>query len=305
MIAIVFNPIAAGGRAAETLERVRAHLDGLGLAYAVKTSQYHRHTIELVREAAAEGAGTILTIGGDGTVMEAVNGLAGMEDAPPLGFLPGGTGNDFTRSLGLDRDPVTALSQLLDGRTVESDLWQANGRYFINLIGLGLDTDLVGWSLRTKKILRGISAYIAALMLTLVTFRFKKVRLTVDGETLEREVIVVTCTNGQYYGGGMFVSPRADIADGKLDIVIVNKIAKLRIPFVLAKYIKGDHIHEPYCEYLQGTDITIETLNGTLLYETDGEVDNRPPVVIGPAGRIRVLAPSQYQNNRKPAVTEP
>jgi diacylglycerol kinase family enzyme len=193
----------------------------------------------------------------------------------------------------------------LNGRTVESDLWQANGRYFINLIGLGLDTDLVDWSLKTKKILRGISAYIAALLLTLVTFRFKKVRITVDGRALEREVIVITCTNGKYYGGGMFVSPRADIADGKLDVVIINKIAKLRIPFALAKYIKGDHICEPYCEYLQASDIIIETLNGTLMYETDGEVDNRPPVVIGPAGRIRVLAPAQYQDDRKPAITEP
>lgn len=297
MYYILCNPTAGGGRAAETLKRLEEHMREKALEYEVGLSQYHKHSLELVKDAVARGYRSIFTLGGDGTVFEAVNGLAatGMLEEVSIGFLPGGTGNDFTRSLTLPRDPVEAFEALRGGTVIEADLWRADGLYFINVFGLGLDTDLAGWAEKTKKLLKGMPAYILALLLTLFGFKFKKVKLTVDGRVLEREAVVITASNGRYYGGGIDVAPSAHIADGKLELVIINKVPKLRIPGLLAKYIAGRHIKEiKECEYLRAESITIES--GMQIHcETDGEIELKLPVNVRRAEkRVRVMVPANY-----------
>ena len=302
MYYILCNPIAGGGRALESLKKLQAHLDERGLEYEIGLSQYHKHTIELAKDAVGKGHRQILTLGGDGTVFEAVNGVAatGMLGEVALGFLPGGTGNDFTRSLGLPRDPVEAFEALRCGHTVEIDLWKANDLYFINVLGLGLDTALTGWADKTKKLLKGMPAYILALFLTLFGFKFKKVTLTVDGKQLERQVMVLTASNGRYYGGGIDVAPSANLQDGKLDVVIINKMWKLKVPILLSKYIAGRHIKEAKeCEYLQAESLTVES-DMNILCETDGELDLSVPVVVKLAeSRLLAMVPAAFSPEEK------
>jgi diacylglycerol kinase (ATP) len=294
---ILCNPTAGGGRASETLKKLEAHMKEKGLAYEVGLSQYHKHSMQLVQDAVAKGYRSIFTLGGDGTVFEAVNGLAatGLLDEVSVGFLPGGTGNDFTRSLQATRDPVEAFEALRSGRVVQADLWKADGLYFINVFGLGLDTDLAGWAEKTKKLLKGMPAYILALFLTLFGYKFKKIKLTVDGKVMEREVVVLTASNGRYYGGGIDVAPDAHFADGKLELVIINKVAKVRIPGLLAKYIVGRHIKEiKECEYIRAESITIESVM-QISCETDGEIEMKLPVSIGRSGKsVNVMVPADF-----------
>lgn len=297
MYYILCNPTAGGGRAAETLKKLEAHMKEKELEYEVGLSEYHKHTVELVKDAVARGFRTIYTLGGDGTIFEAVNGLAqsGMLGEVAIGFLPGGTGNDTARSLHLPNDPIEAFEAIREGQVVSVDLWKANDVYFINVFGLGLDTDLTGWATKTKKILSGMPAYIAALFLTLFGFKFKKIKMVVDGRPMEREVVVLTASNGKYYGGGILVAPGADLTDGKLDVVFFNKVNKLRIPLLLTKYIVGKHITEvKECEYMQAESITIES-GMTIPAETDGEVEISLPVSIRRAeSRIQVMVSRQF-----------
>jgi diacylglycerol kinase (ATP) len=294
---ILCNPTAGGGRSLEMLKRLEAHMKEKALEYEVGISQYHKHAIDLLKDAVARGHRSIFTLGGDGTVFEAVNGLAqtGLLHELAIGFLPGGTGNDFTRSLQLPRDPVEAFELLRTGQTITADLWTANGLYFVNVFGLGLDTDLARWAEKTKKIFNGMPAYIAALLLTLFGFKFKKVRLTVDGRVLERELVVLTASNGRYYGGGIFVAPDAHLADGKLELVMINRVWKPRIPGLLAKYIAGRHIKEmKECEYIRAERITIES-GMDITCETDGELELKPPVTVCRAeGGIRVMVSEKF-----------
>lgn len=297
MYYILCNPAAGGGRAVETLKKLEAHMKEKGLEYEVGLSQYHKHAVELVKEAVNRGFKSIYTLGGDGTVFEAVNGLAqtGMLGEVAIGFLPGGTGNDTARSLQLPHDPIEAFEAIRMGQVVNVDLWKANDLYFINVLGLGLDTDLTGWATKTKKILSGMPAYIAALFLTLFGFKFKKIKMVIDGKAMEREVVVLTASNGRYYGGGIFVAPNAHMADGKLDIVFFNKVSKFRIPFLLTKYIVGKHIAEvKECEYMQAESITIES-GMSIAVETDGEVEISLPVTIRRAeSRIKVMVTREF-----------
>lgn len=297
MYYFLVNPTAGGGRAMDTAKTLEAHLKAEGLEYEFGYSQYHKHAIELVRDAVERGHRKIFALGGDGTIFEAVNGVvaSGFLEETAIGFLPAGTGNDFTRSIELSRDPVAAFEQMKDGKTVEVDLWQANGRYFINVFGLGLDVDLTGWAAKTKKLLSGLPAYVAALLLTLVSFKFKKIRLTVGNEVLEREVVVLTASNGRFYGGGILVAPDARLHDRKIDLVFISRMAKIKIPFVLLKYIAGRHIAEvKECEYLQADGFEVEG-DGIINCETDGELELAAPVKIERAGRgIRVMVGSDF-----------
>lgn len=289
---LLCNPTAGGGRALETLRRLEDHLKAKSLPYEIGLTEYHKHAVELVKNAVARGFHSIFTLGGDGTVSEAVNGLAqtGMLDEVAIGFLPGGTGNDTTRSLGTPQDPVEAFDALVNGKVAQIDLWNANGLYFINVFGLGLDTDLAGWAAKTKKILKGMPAYIAALLLTLFRFKYKKIRLTVDGKAMEREVVVLTASNGRFYGGGILVAPDALEDDGKLELVLINRVPKPRIPGLLAKYIAGRHIKEiKECEYIRAESIEIESAM-EIPCETDGEIETALPITIKRADKpIRVI----------------
>ena len=268
-----------------------------GLPYEIGHSKYHKHALELVKDAVERGYRSIFALGGDGTVFEVVNALAatGKADEVSIGFLPGGTGNDFTRSLDCPRDPVEAFERLRTGKTIELDVWKANHLYFINVFGLGLDTDLDGWARRTKKLLSGMPAYIAALILTLFSFQFKKIRITAGGQEMEREVVVLTASNGRYYGGGILVAPHAKTSDGLLDLVVINKVARVFIPFLLAKYIAGRHIEEvKQCEYIRAERISIDT-SMQFLCETDGELELTAPITIERADwRLTAMVPADY-----------
>jgi diacylglycerol kinase (ATP) len=298
---ILCNPTAGGGRALEALKRLEAHMKEAGIEYELGMTQYHKHAVELVKDAVARGFRSIFTLGGDGTVFEAVNGLAqtGKAGEVAMGFLPGGTGNDLSRSISLPHDPVDAFKAMQAGRTAVIDLWKANDVYFVNVFGLGLDTDLTGWAAKTKKLLKGMPAYILALFLTLFGFKFKKIKLNVDGKEIERETLVVTASNGRFYGGGILVAPDALVDDGKLELVIINRVFKLRIPMLLAKYIAGRHIKEiKECEYLRASSITIESgMKSPVRCETDGETEICLPVRIERApGGIRVMVSEDFKS---------
>ncbi len=297
MYYIICNPTAGGGRALETLAQLEAHMKTKGIAYEIGMSQYHKHAEELVKQALEKGYRSIFTLGGDGTVFEAVNGLAqsGLLDEAAIGFLPGGTGNDTTRCLSTPQDPLVAFDALINGQVAKIDLWNANGLYFVNVFGLGLDTDLAGWASKTKKIMKGMPAYILALLLTLFNFKFKKIRLNVDGQLMDREVVVLTASNGKYYGGGILVSPDAVEDDGKLELVLINRVSKLRIPGLLAKYISGRHIKEvKECEYIRAESFTIES-GMSIRCETDGEIELTLPVTVRRAEKpIRVIVSGAF-----------
>lgn len=297
MYYIICNPTAGGGRALETLAQLEAHMKAKGIAYEIGMSQYHKHAEELVKQALEKGYRSIFTLGGDGTVFEAVNGLAqsGLLDEAAIGFLPGGTGNDTTRCLGTPQDPLVAFDALINGQVAKIDLWNANGLYFVNVFGLGLDTDLAGWASKTKKIMKGMPAYILALLLTLFNFKFKKIRLNVDGQLMDREVVVLTASNGKYYGGGILVSPDAVEDDGKLELVLINRVSKLRIPGLLVKYISGRHIKEvKECEYIRAESFTIES-GMSIRCETDGEIELTLPVTVRRAEKpIRVIVSGAF-----------
>lgn len=292
MYYIVYNPTAASGRAQARMHALETHMKALRLEYKVAVSQYAGHAVELVAQAVQGGCDCVVTMGGDGTILEAVRGYmrAGAPAGVRFGFLPGGTGNDLTRSLGIEREVSLAFDQMHGGVTKPVDIWQVNGEPFINVAGMGLDVDVLRWTERTKRFLRGSAAYMGAILLSILGSKSRRMRIVLDGEELERRVLVVTFSNGAYYGGGIHVCPPADPCDGMVDVVIINHVAKWRMPGLLTTYRSGRHLERiPQCEYRRARRVRVEP-EQPLDFQFDGEIHQYTPIDIEHSGkRIEVM----------------
>lgn len=183
--------------------------------------------------------------GGDGTLNEVVNGMAGFAHAQ-LGVIPCGSGNDFIKVFpGQDFFDISAQ---LDGRLHPIDLLQVNDRYSINITNLGLDSDSADYMTRFKRLplVNGKMAYNLGLAYSVCLPLGHDLKITLDGdEVLQDRYILAVAANGQYYGGHFRCAPQAQPDDGLLDLCLVKKISRLKIPLLLSVYESGHHVDDP------------------------------------------------------------
>lgn len=151
---IIYNPAAGGGSSIPIYKQVKAVLDQRHLAYAIKTSRYPGHTNVITKQIGdfnRREHPVLLVIGGDGTLNQAINGLAGTRQSEiPVAYVPAGSGNDFARGIGMSEDPMHALEQVLQAtEAVTIDIGRFHERtrgesgYFVNNIGIGFDAAVV------------------------------------------------------------------------------------------------------------------------------------------------------------------
>jgi len=149
----VVNPTAGGGQGLRAWRRVEELLHERGVPAECRFTQGPGWATALTEEARSQGFDAVVGIGGDGTIQEIVNGLVDAEgNCPvPLGVIPGGTGNDFSKMLGCPRDPARALDMVLRGRVRTFDLGRYGDRYFINIAGVGFDAEVAAFLNRRPK----------------------------------------------------------------------------------------------------------------------------------------------------------
>jgi len=210
-----------------------------GVRYDVFETKYKEHATELAKNASGKGYDGIVSVGGDGTLLEIVQALHGTEET--LGIIPAGTGNDFREAVRVPADPLEALDIILAGNKKRIDLGLINGRkYFLNVAGTGFDVDVLKNTNRVRRFFTGGFAYYLGIVMSLLGYKNLKIRLTLDGETIEREILLVAFANGKCYGGGLQISPDSDVQDGLLNVTILNSIAKRRILIELPKLKRGE-----------------------------------------------------------------
>lgn len=237
----------------------------------------------------APGYDIVFTLGGDGTAMEVVGALAG-GDGPPVGILPGGTGNLIARTLGIPLDVRRAVPLLLRGRAVRVDLGVLTGtpvrkpRRFAFAAGVGIDATMVAEvSARLKRHL-GVPAY----MLSWVTAALRRetfwVRVTVDGEVIERDASAVMLANfGAVLNDLIRLGPGILHDDGKLDLCVFSPGTARDAVRVAWKLLRKDFQADPCMLYRAGRHFRVETVpprpvqaDGELLGDTPFEVTVEP-----------------------------
>jgi diacylglycerol kinase (ATP) len=213
----------------------------------------------MARQAAGEGYGVVAALGGDGQVGLVANGLMGSESA--LAVIPAGTGNDFARHIGLDRqDPLAAARLLADPATKRIDVVQLvtpqGKRYYVNVGGAGFDSE-VNAHANTVRRLTGTPKYVYSTFVTLARFKPGRFTVTVDGQDHDLPAMMIAVGNGSSYGGGMLITPGARVDSGTLEVCVIGEISKPQFIKTFPKVFKGSHVAHPAVTMLEGKVIEI------------------------------------------------
>ncbi|MCR3920945.1 MAG: diacylglycerol kinase family lipid kinase [Firmicutes bacterium] len=284
----IINPTAKRGRVLPVWGRVKSYLEEYKIPHDFAFSTSTEHVSELAASAAATGY-TVVGVGGDGTLSGIVGALA--DKGLTFGIIPAGTGNDFARTFNIPLDPTAALQVILSGNTVCLDLGLANGRYFANVVGAGLDAEVAADANRIFKKISGPLGYMMALLRQLAIYRPKKIKLTVDGSIHYVNAWLVTVANARFYGGGMEVAPQADPQDGLLDIVVVHNIHRLRFLQLFPLVYRGQHINNEAVRTWQGTNVAVES-EELLSVHADGDLHGTTPLAVTiKAGAVQLFVP--------------
>lgn len=272
---IIVNPIAGRGKAAVVWQQLQRQSAALLAGSTVMFTEYSGHARELAATAARAGFERIVSVGGDGTVHEIINGIAGQPVR--LVLVPAGTGNDLARTLSIPAQPVAALSLLAAGRPRPIDLGQVNGVYFMNVAGVGFDAEVVSDVNTGHHFFGGSGAYIFSVLKTLFRYRPAAVDITIDGVTYSSRIYIASVANGQYYGGGMRIAPQAVPDDGIFEICVVREVSKFEFLRVFPAVFQGRHINHPAVSILRGTEVKISSYT-SLNVQADGEIVGKTPV---------------------------
>lgn len=221
MIRVIYNPVA-GPKAVNRLARIRELLSASSTPFEIRETAGPGDAVLLAREAAHAGISTVLAVGGDGTINEAANGLAG--SGTRLAVVPHGTGNVFAGEVGLPRTVEGCLALLSGGETVEIRLARAGERYFLLLASAGFDAEVVERMEPRRKNTLGIGAYYLAGMRHLLR---EQPTLWMDFPGKERvEAQSVLVFRGRMYGGGVTMIPNGSLLKNTLHVIALRKAGR-------------------------------------------------------------------------------
>jgi len=284
---LICNPRAGSGAARRDVAELRSHLDARGIEHDVAFTEHRGHASEIARTALKDGGRRFLVaVGGDGTIHEVVNGM--IEDDSPvraeavLGVAASGTASDFIKTFGIPALPAHAAAHL-DGPesfaidigkvTYDTDGGRAT-RYFCNVAEVGLGAVVARWAPSLPRVL-GPLLYPLALWLALMSTRKSQVKVDLVDRTYEGEMFNLVVANGQFFGSGMKIAPRAAPTDGLLDIQ-VQHASKIEMLAQWPKVYRGEHV--PHPDVLEAKRVRASiTSERPLPIEADGELLGHTP----------------------------
>lgn len=273
----IINPVAGRIQHEEIIEILKEVLKNESYEYNV--TEHVLHARQLAFEAAVKHEDVrIYSVGGDGTLNEVANGIveSGNKEAV-LVPIPLGSGNDFVRSIGYKKE--TDLKKLIDRAVncpyIDIDLCKANGRYFLNISSLGFDAQVAANAIAYKKnklVPKGLSYYLSVFT-TFIKMKFYSLTITVDDErTFDNITTLLAVANGKYYGGGIIPVPGADIQDEYIDVCLVDKVSRIKVPIFFPKYAKGNHGDLKEVHFFKCKKIYVRCNNGFVSLNIDGEI---------------------------------
>ncbi len=297
---VVVNPRAGAGRAEARLPAIEAALRARGARFEVRPTARSGDATRIVREVLAAGAPGVVVVGGDGTLSEATNGFFDEAGAPVrpgawLAPLSAGTGGDFRKTIGSPnvtangRGIGEAVDRVLSARARPIDVgWlrfvkddgTPGARAFLNITSFGMGGLVDRLVNDAPKWLGGGPSFFVGALRALARYRPQRVRVTVDEEApFEVTILNLAVANGQFFGGGMHVAPRAAIDDGLFDVVTMEDVGTARSLGLTPALYRGTHLTRPGVRFARGKRVVAEPVDAgeAVLLDVDGEAPGRLP----------------------------
>jgi YegS/Rv2252/BmrU family lipid kinase len=245
----------------------------------------------LARKAVEQGADMVIAAGGDGTINDIIQGLVGSETA--LGVLPTGTVNVWAREMGIPHDMHKAREILINGQTRSIDVGCVNGRYFLLMVGIGIDGQITR-AVEHKPLKRlGVLGYTLAALWFGPGYKGFPVVVNNDGMVVKTRALQVFIGNTQLYAGAFKFTWQARLDDGLLDLVIVRKRSWLGRIIVLSDFILRRNQRRRWVRYEQVKSVKIDTPT-PVDYQIDGDSGGQTPAVLTIAQKaLKVVVPQK------------
>ena len=284
---VIANPKAGHGKGLRNIENLKKLLQSQDVKNQFFETVAPGEATQIARRLAEARQDRIVVLGGDGTISEVVNGVFGSD--VELGVISVGTGNDVARSLGLPYNNLEAsLKIVLNGSPKKIDVGEEAGRYFISVLGIGFAATVAAEA-NKMKLLKGSTAFFAAVYKAIGSLRSFPLSLTLDVRRMNIDCIAVLIQNTCYSGGGLLLAPEAAIDDGLFDVVVVEKINRMDLMFNFPRLYRGSHLEHPKFSVYQAKFVEIESPE-PLEKMLDGDIFGKTPVSAKVANRaVRVV----------------
>jgi YegS/Rv2252/BmrU family lipid kinase len=299
-VAFLVNPASDGGSTGKRWPELAHRAARLGLSGETLFSERPGHLIELARSAADGGATLVVAVGGDGTLNEVVNGIAGR--GVDLAVIPLGTGMDFGRTYGIPTKFEDAVRVALEGtpRTIDAGrvayrTWGGDDaeRWFANVGSVGMSGAVAQRANGMSKALGGKLTFFYALTRVFFEWENTEVTVTFDGGERRGRMHDVIVANGVWHGGGMMLAPDARPDDGAFDVVLIGDVSKVDFVTTAPKLYKGKHVGHPKIEIIRTRRVQVDAAEH-LPIEVEGEqVGTTPAAFEVVPGALRVLVPGR------------
>lgn len=288
---VVVNPRSQNGRTGRRWPELAARLRGRVGEFEVAFTERPRQAGELAAAALRKGADLIVSVGGDGTHNEVVQGFfaEGVNSRQAtMAIVPTGTGGDLRRTLGLPEDTLAAIDVVgLYPRVVDAGHLRYTAHdgstaedFFINVASFGISGLVDQIVNQSSKALGGKLSFMLGTLRAALRYKNQPIRLTLDGgEPLLRTINSVMVANARYVGGGMKVAPGADMHDGRFDVVIIGDLGTWDLARGMGKVYRGEHLGDKGIEHFHATTVYAEPVeaDAEVLIDMDGEQPGRLP----------------------------
>ena len=275
---LIVNLTAGGGKPHQHLKTVIQHLKENGLNFEVCHTSRQGEATELAQKASDDGIDLIVSVGGDGTANEIVNGIMQSKNNPSLGIIPLGWANDFIKSIDIPSDIIEACKILIKGKIKKIDVGVINDQiYFANLCGIGFDAEVAHLANQIKNThpnwnTLGAFIYVFATIKKLISpFGYHEVKIKIDQQEIKSKILFIAIGNGKIYGGRFKITPEAIIDDGWLEVCLVEEMGRLKYLMSIPKVFKGTHKSIKGISFYRAKEIVVQS-SEPILAQISGEV---------------------------------